>query len=167
MGWVGELLGSEFWSDLGETVRSAARPSGTPNLVVASDPSGTPDPEAPPAAGPASPRTPPLEIYVTPAEVVLSAILPGLASPGHVDVYLAGPAEATLEAFVEPGPLQGHYLMRERFSGLCHRTVTLPAPVLPDGAQVQYADGVLEVRFRRSDPGAGPVGIALLHIAHE
>lgn len=107
---------------------------------------------------------PPLELYVTPDEAVLSAVLPGLKTPGQVSVSLVSPTQVVLEAFLVPPGDLGTLVQRERFSGYCTRMVTLPVSVLPANAGARYEDGILEVRFRRAEPGKGGEGVVLLHV---
>jgi len=106
---------------------------------------------------------PPLDIYVTPYEVVVEAILPGLGGPHQVTVSLAGPAELLIEAFLPDRLPDGLYIQRERFVGYCVRMVTLPATVLP-AASARYRHGILQLRFPRATPGSGGEGVAVLHV---
>jgi len=146
---LGDVFGDELWRELGRTgpPRQKGQPRGRP---------GSP-PRAAAAAGP------PLDIYVTPHEVVVEAILPGLTGPQQVSASLAGPTELLLEAFLPDRLSDGLYIQRERFTGYCSRLVTLPASVLPVAA-ARYRDGVLQLRFQRTSPGAGGEGVAVLHV---
>lgn len=106
---------------------------------------------------------PPLDIYVTPDEVVVQAALPGLMDPQHASASLASPTELLIEAFLPPRLPDAMYIQRERFAGYCSRLVTLPASVLP-AAAARYEDGILEIRLRRAAPGAGTDGVAVLRL---
>lgn len=154
MGWLSQMMGGEFWGQLQEGLE-AARPSAV-------------RPGAPAGARPGAPLRgqqafPPLDIYVTDAEVVISAALPGVA-PEAVAVSLTTPGEVVLEAFMPPEAI-GTPLMRERPAGYCIRTVTLPAPVRADGCLARSADGIIELRLQRSEPGTGTAGVALLQVS--
>jgi len=113
--------------------------------------------------GAAASSGPPLDVYVTPDEVVVHAVLPGLPDPRHVMVSLTSPTEVLLEAFIPPRHPEGMYLQRERFAGYCSRLVTLPASVRPVAA-ARYQDGILEIRLQRTSPGTGSGGVAVLHV---
>ena len=119
--------------------------------------------ERPRREGAAAGGGPPLDVYVTPDEVVVHAVLPGLPDLRHVRISLTGPTEMLLEAFIPPRLPEGMYLQRERFAGYCSRLVTLPASVRP-WAAAKYADGILEVRLQRANPGSGYGGVAVLHV---
>lgn len=106
---------------------------------------------------------PPLDIYVTPQEVVVGVVLPGLTDPHQVTVGLPGPTELLIEAFLPDRLPDGMYIQRERFAGYCARVVTLPVSVRP-AAAARYQDGVLELRFPRVNPGTGNEGVAVLHV---
>ncbi|WP_374713415.1 Hsp20/alpha crystallin family protein [Symbiobacterium terraclitae] len=144
---LGDAFGEEFWR---EVSRAGTRKKGPPR--------GRGDgPRAAPVAGP------PLDIYVTPHEVVVEAVLPGLTDPHQVTVGLAGPTEMLMEAYLPDRLPDGLYIQRERFAGYCARLVTLPVSVRP-AAAVRYEDGILELRFPRLSPGTGSEGVAVLHV---
>lgn len=146
MGWLGQLLGEDFWAN----VRAAAEAGvGAP---------GTPADRAP------APLYPPIDLYVTPGEVVLSAAIPGLVRPEQVAVSLAGPAELLLEGFVPPDQTMDLPLHRERFTGYYVRSVGLPVPVDVVGARASCVDGILEIRLARSATGAPGQDIQVLHV---
>lgn len=119
--------------------------------------------ERPRREGAAPTSGPPLDVYVTPNEVVVHAVLPGLSDLRHVIISLTSPTEILLEAFIPPRVPEGMYLQRERFTGYCSRLVTLPASVRPVAA-AEYRDGILEIRLQRSSPGSGDGGVAVLHV---
>lgn len=151
-GWAEQVLGEQFWSNvLGSMKASGQQPPGM-----------APGPGAQ-AARPTA-AFPPLEIYTTGQEVVLTAALPGLASPDHAAVYLTGPRELVLEAFVQPEPAVGMSLLRERPTGYFTRTVTLPTAVAPQSGRVRFADGLLEVRLPAVDGSAGASGISVIQV---
>lgn len=153
MGWLSQMLGEGFVSQIQEAAmgNQAGR-------------EGRPCPPDGQTAGHQAQATPPLEIYLTPQEVVLCAALPGLASPDHLSVCLTAPNELILEAFVQPMALSGTVLRRERFAGYCHRTVTLPASVLQTGARATYTEGIVEIRLARAEPGGPDSGVSLLQV---
>jgi HSP20 family molecular chaperone IbpA len=119
--------------------------------------------ERPRKEGAAANPGPPLDVYVTPNEVVIHAVLPGLPDPRHVIISLTSPTEILLEAYIPPRLPEGMYLQRERFTGYCSRLVTLPASVRPVAA-AKYLDGILEIRLQRANPGSGDGGVAVLHV---
>lgn len=130
MNWLAQLMNSEFWQQIQSGMDSTRTPGqrvGMPPNLHQAHTFGRP------INPPAPNQYPPLEIYVTPADVVLCASLPG-ASPQTVAASLTTPSELVLEAFVPPDGLAAP-LLRERFSGYCARTVTLPAPVRASGAK--------------------------------
>lgn|GEM_PF-2399404 len=144
---LGNAFGEEFWQEVARAAppkKGAARGKGE-------------RPRTPVVAGP------PLDIYVTPHEVVVEAVLPGLTDPRQVAVGLAGPTEVLIEAFLPDPFADGLYIQRERFTGYCARLVTLPVSVRP-AAAVRYGDGILELRFARVSPGTGSEGVAVLHV---
>ncbi|MEW8978174.1 MAG: Hsp20/alpha crystallin family protein [Symbiobacterium sp.] len=147
---LGEAISADLWRELGR--------AGTP-------PKKVPQPRgrAGGAARTAARTGPPLDIYVTPHEVVVEAVLPGLTSPQQVSVSLVGPTELLIEAYLPDRLPDGLYLQRERFTGYCSRLVTLPAPVRP-AAAASYEDGLLALRFQRASPGTGSDGVAVLHV---
>lgn len=104
-----------------------------------------------------------MELYATPAEVLLYAALPGLAGPEHVAVTLLSPTELVLEAYVAPDA-PGLPLHCERQTGYCYRALAVPVPVRPEGARAHYRDGILELRLPRSEPGTGTGTVSLLQV---
>ena len=162
MGWLSQMMGEDFWSYLQSSM------TGKPPPALASRP-GPPVPgggTAPQATAAAQQGLfPPLDLYVTASDVVLSLVLPGLTSMDHVSIALSAPNEVVIEAFVLPTTTTGVVLRRERFSGYCTRSVVLPTSVLPTGARARYEDGILEVYLARKDPGQGDGGISLLHVS--
>lgn len=151
MGWLNQMFGEDFFTHMQNAggVRPRSRQAGAPARPVATG------------------GAPPLEIYVTPNEVVICATLPGLSSQEDVAISLTSPHELVLEAMIQPPPAAEPtmVLLRERFTGYCHRLLTLPAPVLATGARTRYVDGLLEIHLPRADAGSGTGGVALLHVS--
>lgn len=151
MNWVSQMFGPDTMGQMRDVMK-AMKETGE-----------RPKPAAPPAPGSQN-AGPPLEIYVTPDAVVLCAVLPGLASPQHVQLSLLGPKELLLEAFLAPRALEGGLLQQERFTGHCQRVVLLPAAVMAEGITAAYSDGILECRFRRLDQDGSNTGVAVLQV---
>lgn len=154
-GWAEQVLGEQFWSNVLGNLKASGQQM--PGMATGSG-----------AQVAQSPRQtavfPPLEIYTTGQEVVLTAALPGLGSPDHAAVYLTGPRELVLEAFVQPEPAVGMSLLRERPTGYFTRTVTLPTAVAPQSGRVRFADGLLEVRLPAVNGSAAASGISVIQV---
>lgn len=164
MGWLSQMMGEDFWSYLQNSMTGKGPPA-IANRPGPPVPGGGTAPQATAAAQQG--LFPPLDLYVTATEVVLSLVLPGLTSSEHISMALAAPNELVIEAFALPTTTTGVVLKRERFSGYCTRSVMLPTSVLPTGAVARYEDGILEVRLARQEPGQGDGGISLLHVSQE
>lgn len=157
MGWVGQILGEDFWDQIRETCRAAApRPDGRLR------PGGASARPAGPGAG-AGPQ-PPVDVYVTPAEVVVSAAWPGLPGPEHMAVSRISPSEILLEGYITPTSSQGVVVQRERPVGYGWRTLTLPVPVASGAAGATYAMGIWEVRLPRGHQGGAGGDVSLLQV---
>ncbi len=146
---LSDAFGEDLWRELGRARSPRQKEQPRPKPGSAS--------RAGAAVGP------PLDIYVTPHEVVVEAVLPGLTGPHQVTVSLAGATELLIEAFLPDRLPDGLYIQRERFSGYCSRLVTLPASVRPV-AVAGYQEGILQLRFQRTSPGSGSQGVAVLHV---
>lgn len=146
MGWLGQFLGEDFWAH----VRAAADAG-----VAAAAPGGDR-----PAAG----TFPPVDMYVTPGEVVVSMALPGLAGPQAVCVTMAGPLEVVVEGFVPPECPMDLTLQRERFCGYFARSLVMPVPVASGEARASYRDGILELRLARSTAGGPGENVQVLSV---
>lgn len=148
MGWLQQFMGEDFWSQ----VQQVARPG---QKAVAGAP-------APAQRGPAG--MPPVEVYATATEVVVTALLPGLSGPDQVAASLATPLELVLEAFLPTPPPASVTLHRECPTGYCARTVSLPTAVNPQGIRAAYIDGCLELRLLRTEPGPQSAELTLLQV---
>ncbi|MFZ5825304.1 MAG: Hsp20/alpha crystallin family protein [Bacillota bacterium] len=155
LGALSQALGPEFWQKVGEVAGVGAMPGGLP---------GAKPPQPQPADARGAQPAPPVELYITTDEAVVSLILPGLSAPEQVGFGLSGPTELLIEAYLPLHTPHGVTLQRERFAGFCHRLITLPVSVLAEGARVSYTEGILELRLRRAEPGAGSSGVALLQV---
>ncbi|MFZ5622754.1 MAG: Hsp20/alpha crystallin family protein [Pseudomonadota bacterium] len=155
LGSLSRALGPEFWQKVGEVAGVGSMAGGLPGAKAG-------QPQRPDGRG--EQPAPPLELYVTTEEVVISAILPGLTAPEQVGFALTGPAELLIEAYLPPHTPHGLTLQRERYAGFCHRLITLPVSVFAEGARASYTDGILELRLRRAEPGAGSAGVAVLQV---
>lgn len=82
---------------------------------------------------------------------VVRATLPG-ADKDKVDVRYEGDT-LTIHAEIpaEPSGEGERYLLRERFSGEVHRTVTFPVRVDADKAAADYSNGVLTLTLPKSE----------------
>jgi HSP20 family molecular chaperone IbpA len=165
MGWLSQMMSGEFWNQVQDGLDAARPPTAPPRQGAGAGPGPGPGRAPGRPTGPLGGTFPPLEIYLTAAEVVVCAAVPG-AGPEGIALSLASPGELVLEVFAQPRGM-GAGLVRERFAGYCTRTVTLPASVHPHGAVARLADGLLEVRLQRLEPGAGDTGVSLLQIRPE
>lgn len=152
--WVGQLLGEDFWEQIYENMKGV-RPQFT-DLPGGGRTVLSPRPQAG--------AYPPLDMFMTLTEIVLSVALPGLTNPDHFVISLASPNSLVMEAFIPPAPPQMQALQRERVTGYFARTVQLPEAVQPGDAFCTYADGVVEVRLLRSQPGNRDGAVSLLNI---
>jgi HSP20 family molecular chaperone IbpA len=151
MNWVNQIFGPEAMGQMRDSMKAMKEPG---------ERSRRP---APPPAG-SQPAGPPLEIYLTPDAVVLCAILPGLTAPEQVRLSLLGPKELLLEAYLPARSLDGAVLHQERFTGYCHRIVSLPVAILAEGGTAALSDGILECRFPRQDHDGETGGVAVLQV---
>jgi len=105
-----------------------------------------PDPAAPERAW-----APPIDVYETRDDLVVSVELPGLQER---DIHLAMTGDLlTLRGRRGPtaGPPQERYHRIERWSGPFERHIRLPIPVQTDRIRATYRDGVLEIRLPKRD----------------
>jgi HSP20 family protein len=103
---------------------------------------------------------PPVDLYETPEEFVLSADLPGLTKDEiHLEVH-----DCTLTLRGERKPTAGlteaHYQRRERAYGGFQRAFTLPTPVDTDKVHASIKDGILELHLPKHE-AAKPRRIAV------
>ena len=99
--------------------------------------------------------TPPVDLYETPAEYVLSAELPGLtrdrieihAEETRITIRGARVSSAGREIPCE------HYHRVERGHGSFSRTFALPEPIEIDGVSADLKDGILTITIPKSRRG--------------
>lgn len=166
MGWISNILGDDFWAHVQEEVRNAvtqpSRQAGRGGPMPAPGQGSAPTSQRQPQSADAG--GPPVNLYVTPGEVVLTALVPGLTGPNGLRVGLSGQNKLVLEVSIPPASNTGILVKRERFVGYCARTVPLPVPVVPDSARITYTDGILCVRLMRATAGTGADGVTLLRV---
>jgi HSP20 family protein len=103
---------------------------------------------------------PPVDLYETPDEFVLSADLPGLTKDEiHLEVH---DRTLTLRGERKPaaGMTEAHYQRRERAYGSFQRVFTLPTPVDTDKVHASMKDGILELHLPKHE-AAKPRRIAV------
>ncbi|MCB0882225.1 MAG: Hsp20/alpha crystallin family protein [Thermoleophilia bacterium] len=94
---------------------------------------------------------PPVDVYETADEILVSVELPGMKA-GEVEVEFDDHVLAVRgeRAFVEPeGEGRFHHL--ERSYGKFARAITLPTGVRPDRITATFTDGVLAVRVPKAE----------------
>ena len=104
-------------------------------------------------------RVPAVDVRDEGAEFVVTAELPGV-SKDQVEI------EATPEGLQIRAEVRGEreekdekYFFRERTFRGYHRTLDLPAEVVPEKAAAQLKDGVLEVRIPKKEPTPAPKAV--------
>lgn len=98
---------------------------------------------------------PPMNLYTTGEEYVLSAHLPGM-DPDEVELTVTSETLTLRGERRRPeGVKDDSYRRQERFMGRWSRTITLPDRVDEARVTAQFADGVLTVHLPRAE-GAGP-----------
>jgi HSP20 family molecular chaperone IbpA len=152
MNWVNQMFGSDAMGQVRDIMKAMKEPGERQRPAPA------------PPVGANQNAGPPLEVYLTPDSVVVSAVLPGLAAPEHLHLSLLGPKELLIEAFLAPRVVNGSQLLQERFTGHCHRIISLPAAIIAESGIASYADGILECRFRRLEQDGSNTGVAILQI---
>jgi HSP20 family protein len=103
---------------------------------------------------------PPVDLYETPDEFILSSDLPGLTKDDiHLEVH---DRTLTLRGERKPaaGMTEAHYQRRERAYGSFLRAFTLPTPVDTDKVQASMKDGILELHLPKHE-AAKPRRIAV------
>lgn len=91
----------------------------------------------------------PLDVYTTPAEIVIVASLPGL-TPNEVDITIDGD-RLTIRGQLRP-PLENvDYLFQERPYGPFARTLTLNVPIDADEADAVFENGVLTLTLPKAE----------------
>lgn len=96
--------------------------------------------------------SPPVDIYETDREIVLSAELPGL-SKADIDVQVTD-SQLTIQGVrkLEKDLQEENYHRIERSYGRFHRNFTLPVSVLTDQISAAYDRGVLRITLPKADP---------------
>jgi HSP20 family protein len=134
----GSLFDPSIWRDLEEaTAAMALRPPVPPG------------PQAP--RQPKAPDFPAIDVLLTNEKVIVNAAIPGVEHPVDLHVSLVGETLLRIRGTVPPHPLNGQAAtaQSEQRHGPFTRTVTLPAPVIPDSARCFYTNGLLEVWLDR------------------
>jgi HSP20 family protein len=96
-------------------------------------------------------RAMPLEVYETPDEMVVRAMVPGV-KPDNLQVeYQDG--VLTLRAKTEAGPSRDDWTwhLKEIAYGEVVRSITLPKAIDVDRAEATFADGVLTLRLPKAE----------------
>ena len=83
----------------------------------------------------------PLDVYMTPEEVVIQATVPGL-KPDDVQITLEGDT-LTIKGEVKPPIENVDYILQERPYGQFSRTLTFNIPIQADKAEASFENGVL------------------------
>lgn len=83
----------------------------------------------------------PLDVYMTPEEVVIQATVPGL-KPEDVQITLEGDT-LTIKGEVKPPIENVDYILQERPYGQFSRTLTFNIPIQADKAEATFENGVL------------------------
>lgn len=93
----------------------------------------------------------PLDVSVTPDELVVEAALPGV-SPDDVEITVEnGTLSIRGEYRSERKEGEGDYLIREIRRGEFSRSVALPSGVEPDKASASFDNGVLTLRIPKAE----------------
>ena len=91
--------------------------------------------------------TPPIDIYETKDDLVLSVELPGVKEK-DVQLSVVGEALSLRGQRVPTSDVrEENYFRIERWSGSFERHIQLPIPVQTEKVRASYRDGVLEVRL--------------------
>jgi HSP20 family protein len=97
----------------------------------------------------ARPHRLPLDAYVTPDEIVITANMPGV-KPEAVEITLEGDT-LTIKG-ERPAPLDNvEYIMQERPYGPFHRTLNINVPVDADKAEARFEDGLLMLTIPKAE----------------
>ncbi len=95
---------------------------------------------------------PRVDIYQTDTEVIAHAELPGITKE---DVEIIADEDSLIirgEMRRETEQGEDDYFHRERYYGSFHRTLPLPAEIIPEETKALFTNGVLEVRMTKSEP---------------
>lgn len=91
----------------------------------------------------------PLDVYVTPEEIVIVASLPGLTAD-EVDITIDGD-RLTIQGELRP-PLENvDYLFQERAYGPFSRTLALNVPINAGQAEAVFENGVLTLTLPKAE----------------
>jgi HSP20 family protein len=91
----------------------------------------------------------PLDAYVTPDEIVITANMPGV-KPEDVEITLEGDT-LTIKA-ERPAPLENvSYALQERPYGRYQRTLSINVPVDADKAEAKFENGLLTLTVPKSE----------------
>ncbi|MBN2186157.1 MAG: Hsp20/alpha crystallin family protein [Dehalococcoidia bacterium] len=95
--------------------------------------------------------TPALDIYQTPNEVVVKAVLPGI-KPEDVNIDITGDTLTIKgETKAKQEIKRDDYLYQERRYGTFSRSVVLPGGLKPDRAEATMEDGVLALTIPKAE----------------
>lgn len=101
-------------------------------------------------ASPSSSNYLPLDIYETPDELVVRAVVPGVA-PDDIDIQMQAGVLTIRATSEEPSIPEGAtWLVREVTPGEYIRQVTLPRTIEADGATSMFEHGVLTLTLPKS-----------------
>jgi len=99
-----------------------------------------------------------IDLCETPAEIIITCDLPGIAKQ-DVSVKLLNETslqiKTTYERAVSETDASGVYHLRERRSGSGERIIHLPAEVIAEGAKASFKNGIMEITLPKAvkDPG--------------
>lgn len=93
----------------------------------------------------------PMDVYVTPDDLVVEASLPGV-KPEEVEITVEG-TTLTIQGEIKPtrGPEDGQTIVQEIKRGRFTRTISLPDGLQADRATAQFDDGVLTLRIPKAE----------------
>jgi HSP20 family protein len=92
----------------------------------------------------------PIDVYTTPAEIILRAPVPGVP-PEEVEVTLEGDT-LTIRAEI-PSPLENvEYIFQECLSGRFSRVLTLNVPIDVDNIEATFEHGLLTLTLPKATP---------------
>jgi len=98
-------------------------------------------------------RTAPrVDIFQTDAEVIAHVELPGINKEDVEIIAAEGSLTIKGEMRRETDQTDEDFFHRERYYGSFHRTLPLPAEIIPEETRANYNNGVLEVRMAKTQP---------------
>lgn len=92
---------------------------------------------------------PPLDIYTTDEEIVITMALPGV-KPEEVDVTIEGDT-VTIRGEFKPPIENVDYAIQERAFGPFRRVITLNVPIQADKAEANFRDGLLVLTLPKAE----------------